>query len=77
MCIRDRGIGAGGRAAAGRDEVMGALEQARVETLLLAPDVEADEAVEKALQSGAEVLMLRHHADDLGPLGGIAALLRY
>ena len=72
-----QGIGAGGRAAAGRDQVIGALEQARVETLLLAPDVEADEAVEKALQSGADVLMLRHHADDLGPLGGIAALLRY
>jgi peptide subunit release factor 1 (eRF1) len=72
-----QGIGAGGRAAAGRDEVMDALEQARVETLLLAGGAEADEAIEKAIGSSAEVLVLRHHADDLGPLGGIAALLRY
>ena len=71
------GIGSGGRAAAGRDEVMSVLEQARVETLLIADGVEADEAVEKAIESSAEVLVLRHHADDLGPLGGIAALLRY
>jgi peptide chain release factor subunit 1 len=72
-----QGIGAGGRAAAGRDEVMGALEQARVETLLLSDGADAGEAVEKALESGAEVMVVRHHADDLGPLGGIAALLRY
>jgi peptide subunit release factor 1 (eRF1) len=72
-----QGIGAGGRAAAGRDDVMGALEQARVETLLLADGVDAGEALEKALESGAEVMVVRHHADDLGPLGGIAALLRY
>jgi peptide chain release factor subunit 1 len=72
-----QGIGSGGRAAAGRDEVMSVLAEARVETLLLADDVEAGEAVEKALESGAEVMVVRHHADDLGPLGGIAALLRY
>ena len=72
-----QGVGAGGRAAAGRDEVMGTLEQARVETLLIAEGVEAEEAVERALESGADVLVVRHHADDLGPLGGIAALLRY
>jgi peptide subunit release factor 1 (eRF1) len=72
-----RGIGGGGRAAAGRDEVMRLLAEARVETLLLAEDVEAGDAVEKALESAAEVMVVRHHADDLGPLGGIAALLRY
>src|SRR3954447_13958793 len=72
-----QGIGGGGRAAAGRDEVMGALEQARGETLLLAEGVEAGDAVEKTLESGAEVMVVRHHADDLGPLGGIAAVLRY
>lgn len=72
-----QGIGAGGRAAAGREAVMGALEEARVATLLVAPDFEAEQAIEKALESGADVLMLRHHDDDLGPLGGIAALLRY
>jgi peptide chain release factor subunit 1 len=72
-----QGIGSGGRAAAGRDEVMSLLAQARVETLLLADGVEGGEALEKALESGAEVMVVRHHADDLGPLGGIAALLRY
>jgi peptide chain release factor subunit 1 len=72
-----QGIGSGGRAVAGRDEVMSALAQARVETLLLAEGVEGGEAIEKALESGAEVMVVRHHADELGPLGGIAALLRY
>jgi peptide subunit release factor 1 (eRF1) len=72
-----QGIGAGGRAAAGRDEVMRLLAEARVETLLLAEGVGAGDAVEKALESGAEVMVVRHHADDLGPLGSIAALLRY
>jgi peptide chain release factor subunit 1 len=72
-----QGIGAGGRAAAGRDEVMRLLAEARVERVLLAEGVEAGDAVEKALESGAEVVVVRHHADDLGPLGGIAALLRY
>src|SRR3954469_9164839 len=72
-----QGIGGGGRAAAGRDDVVDALEQARVETLLLADGVDAGEALEKALESGAEVIVVRHHADDLGPLGGIAAVLRY
>jgi peptide subunit release factor 1 (eRF1) len=72
-----QGIGAGGRAASGRDEVTAALTEARVATLLLPPAAEADDAIEKALESGADVMVLRHHEDDLGPLGGIAALLRY
>ena len=72
-----QGIGAGGRAAAGIEAVTGALEEARVATLLVAPGVDAEAAIEKALESGAEVMMLHHHADDLGPLGGVAALLRY
>jgi peptide chain release factor subunit 1 len=72
-----QGIGAGGRAAAGRDEVMSVLAEARVETLLLADGVDAGDAIEKALESGAEVLVLRHHGEQLGPHGGIAALLRY
>jgi peptide chain release factor subunit 1 len=70
-------IGSGTRAAAGLDEVASALAEARVETLLLADGVEAGEAIEKALEGGADVMVIRHHADDLGPLGGIAALLRY
>jgi peptide chain release factor subunit 1 len=76
-----QGIGAGGRAAAGLEEVTGALDEARVATLLLADGYESTEesagrVIEKALDSGADVLVIRHH-DDLGPLGGIAALLRY
>src|SRR5215208_1292656 len=55
-----QGIGAGGRAAAGRDEVMSVLEEARVATLLLGDGVHAGEAIEKALESGAEVLVFRH-----------------
>ena len=65
-----------GRAAAGIDAVRDALEQARVEILLLEPRTPHEEAVEKALEQAAEVLVLRHHPD-LGPLGGIAAVLRF
>ena len=71
------GIGGGGRAAAGRDEVLRALEEARVECLLLANGVEAGGLIEKALETSATVLILRHHPEHLGPHGGIAALLRY
>jgi peptide chain release factor subunit 1 len=73
-----QGIGAGGRAAAGAEDVQRALDEARVGTLLLADGYKSngERAVEKALDSGAEVLVIRHH-EDLGPLGGIAALLRY
>ena len=71
------GIGAGRRAAAGRDDVMAALEAARVETLLVGERVEAEDAIEKAFETAAEVMIVRHRAQELGPLGGIAALLRY
>ena len=71
----EHGLGAGGRAAAGIDDVLGCLEEARVATLLLAEDLRASGAAEKALESSADVVVIRHH--DLGPHGGIAALLRY
>src|SRR5215217_1760095 len=50
------GIGAGGRAAAGPEDVQRALDEARVATLLLADGYESngDRAVEKALDSGAD-----------------------
>jgi peptide chain release factor subunit 1 len=75
----EHGLGAGGRAAAGVDDVLGCLEEGRVDTLLLdagfpTRDV-AERATEKALASSAEVVVIRHH--DLGPHDGIAALLRY
>jgi peptide chain release factor subunit 1 len=96
------GVGRGGRGAAGLDEVLSALNEARVETLLVAegfrapgridretgmlradgapegepvPDI-VERAIEKALEQSAKAIVVRHH-DDLGPLGGIGALLRY
>jgi peptide chain release factor subunit 1 len=75
----EQGLGAGGRAAAGADDVLGCLEEGRVDTLLLAEDLRAsscaERAAEKALESSADVVVVRHH--DLGPHDGIAALLRY
>ena len=58
--LRER-IGAGGGAAAGLEDVTAALEQARVETLLIADRFEANEAIEKALETGADVMVVRHH----------------
>ena len=37
---------------------------------------EAEAAIEKAIEQSADVIVVRHH-DDLGPLGGIGAVLRY
>jgi stalled ribosome rescue protein Dom34 len=59
--------------------VMKALEQGRVEILLLAEDFDApelDEAVEKAITQAAQVLIIRHY-DDLVMHGGIGAVLRF
>jgi peptide subunit release factor 1 (eRF1) len=111
-CERDaldrlvEGVGRGGRAAAGLSPVLQAINEARVETLLLAegfrspggrdpdtgmlhpgdqgPDGKELEhvgnvvelAVERAIEQSANVIKVRHH-DDLGPLGGIGAVLRY
>jgi peptide chain release factor subunit 1 len=96
------GVGRGGRGAAGLDEVLAALNEARVDTLLIAegfhapgrvdrengmlhadgardgdpvPDI-VEPAIEKALEQSAKTIVVRHH-DDLGPLGGIGAVLRY
>ena len=100
------GVGRGGRGAAGLAAVLQALNEQRVETLLVAdgyrsaggrdpetgmlfagdhgPDgnelerVEniVEQAIEKAIEQSARVIKVRHH-DDLGPLGGIGAVLRY
>jgi len=95
-------VGRGGRGAAGISQVLDALNQARVETLLIAEnfraggrrdfeaglllpeDADAGEpvedivepAIEKAIEQSAKVIKVSHH-DDLGPLGGIGAVLRY
>ena len=100
------GVGRGGRGAAGLAAVLQALNEQRVETLLVAdgfrspggrdsatgmlhpgdhgPDGQelehceniVEPAIEKAVEQSAKVIKVRHH-DDLGPLGGIGAVLRY
>jgi peptide chain release factor subunit 1 len=100
------GVGRGGRGAAGLAAVLQALNEARVEVLLVAdgfaseggrdqatgmlyggdhgPDDQelervpniVEPAIEKAIEQSAKVIKVRHH-DDLGPLGGIGAVLRY
>jgi peptide chain release factor subunit 1 len=74
-----QGIGRGDRGVSRPEPVMEALEQARVEILLLAEDFDApelDEAVELAIKQSAQVLVIRHH-DDLVMHGGIGAVLRF
>jgi peptide chain release factor subunit 1 len=74
-----QGIGRGDRGVSRPDAVMTALEQGRVEILLLAEDFDApelDEAVEKAITQAAQVLVVRHY-DDLVMHGGIGAVLRF
>ena len=97
-----QGVGTGGRGAAGIDEVLDALNQARVETLLIAENFKApgrvdfqaglllpasadqgepvedivEPAIEKAIEQSATAMVVRHH-DDLLPLGGIGAVLRF
>jgi peptide subunit release factor 1 (eRF1) len=101
------GVGRGGRGAAGLGPVLTALNDQRVEILLLADGFSAsglrdaetgmlapegqengtvfgterlqdivEPAIEKAIDQDAKVIRVRHH-DDLGPLGGIGAVLRY
>jgi peptide subunit release factor 1 (eRF1) len=74
-----QGIGRGDRGVSRPEAVMDALEQGRVEILLLAEDFDApelDEAVEKAIMQSAQVLEIRHY-DDLVMHGGIGAVLRF
>jgi peptide subunit release factor 1 (eRF1) len=95
-------VGRGGRGAAGIAQVLDALNQARVDTLLINQDFRAggrvdfeaglllpedadagepvddivEPAIEKALEQSANPLVVRYH-DDLVPLGGIGAVLRF
>lgn len=77
----EAGLGTGGRAAAGLDEVLGTLREERVATLLLAPGAEPAHAVEQAIElaarQGADVASLRYETEPLARRGGIAALLRW
>ena len=101
-------VGRGGRAAAGLQATLEALNEFRVEVLLVEtgfrasgmletstgmltadggavpvedPQLEPREdileaALEKAMEQSADVLVVRHHPD-LGPHGGIGAVLRF
>ena len=74
-----QGIGRGDRGVSRPGPVMQALEQARVEILLLAEDFDApelDDALEQAITQSAQVVVVRHH-DDLVMHGGIGAVLRF
>jgi len=100
------GVGRGARGAGGLVEVLAALNEARVDTLLLAVGFRAaglrdpetallyaesdappdrtlerlddivEPAIDRALDQSATVLRVSRH-EDLGPLGGIGAVLRY
>jgi hypothetical protein len=98
------GVGRGGRGKAGLADVLWALNEQRVDTLLVKPGFTApgardldtgvlyaeppedartepcadvvELAIEKAIEQSAAVIVVRHH-DDLGPLGGIGAVLRF
>jgi peptide chain release factor subunit 1 len=76
------GLGRGQRAAAGLDDVQRALDERRVEVLLY----ERGRAQEKVIENAAEAAVLQdaevHAIDaaehpDLGPHGGIGAVLRF
>ncbi len=70
-------FGAGtGRAASGLDDVLAALEQQRVETLLLDAGFDAEDAIERALAQSAEVHVLRDRPE-LASHGHVAAILRF
>lgn len=76
-------LGRGDRAVAGCADVLAMLEQARVETLLYSeayepPDpVVLEKAIEDAIAQSAEVLPVRHYADELREHEDLAAVLRF
>jgi peptide chain release factor subunit 1 len=72
------GLGTGSKSVAGPEDVLAALEDRRVATLLVsrsAPDGRFEQAVEDALAQSAEIVIVESEA--LDSLGGVAALLRY
>ena len=76
------GLGRGSRAAGGLDDVQRALDERRVEILLYergrAEEKAIEDAAEAAVLQDAEVLALdAAEHPDLGPHGGIGAVLRF
>ena len=72
-------VASGYRSAGGRDPDTGMLYAGdhgpEGQELERCDDI-VEPAIEKALEQSAKVIKVRHH-DDLGPLGGIGALLRF
>ena len=73
----ERGLAVGRRAAAGPADVRAALEQERVETLLVSDDHRADHPIATAERQAASVVVLRYEGEWLERHGGIAATLRW
>jgi peptide subunit release factor 1 (eRF1) len=106
----EEAVGAGGRGTAGLEETIGALNERRVETLLVVDGLSAsgvycrscgwvgvqdvascpadggelerrddvvESAIELAILQSAEVLVARHHGDELERHGGVGAVLRF
>jgi peptide subunit release factor 1 (eRF1) len=73
------GLGTGNKSVAGPDEVLAALDDRRVATLLVSKGAAAEDrfeqAVENALAQSAEIVVVESEA--LDSLGNVAALLRY
>jgi peptide subunit release factor 1 (eRF1) len=72
-------LGRDARGVAGLEKTLSALNERRVEAILLEDGFHTDEleaALESALEQSAEVVVIRHHPD-LEALGSIAAVLRY
>ena len=72
-------LGRNARGVSGLEDTLNALNEKRVEAVLLQEGFHADElesALESALDQSAEVVVVRHHPD-LEALGSIAAVLRY
>ncbi len=70
-------LACGGRAAGGRADVLAALEQKRVETLLVGADDTENRAIADAEHQSATVVAVRHETEWLRRRGGIAATLRW
>lgn len=74
----EQGLGTGKGAVAGPDDVLAAIEDRRVETLLVGDgsrDEQVERAIEGAVAQSAEILVVE--GDALDQCGHIAALLRY
>ena len=73
----EHGLAVGRRAASGPADVLAALEQDRVETLLVSDGQPGEHAIEAAERQSATIVVVRHEGEWLERHGGIAATLRW